>query len=421
MTGVPNCPSGGKIVLLTTGHLGSNPRVVKEADALHARGYDVQVIATRMAPFVEERDEAVMRQAPWRVQRIRFDTSWHRGFDRALQIIFRRFPYLGSNAVADALAADFMTRRLFGAARKIPADLYIAHYDGALPAAAAAARLNGGAYAFDAEDFHPGDPPPGPENDLNRAVIRAVEKRYLPGAAYVTAASPGIARAYSDAYGIATPTVVLNTFPRGRAAPAPTPRGTAPGPSLYWVSQTIGPDRGLECAVRAVGRAACRPHLYLRGTPRQGYADRLHEIAAEAGCAERLHLLPPAPPDEMEALAAPYDAGLVGETGATPNRRIALTNKQFTYMLAGLPSIMSDIPAHRDFAVEAEGAVALYGTEDADSLASVLDGLLSNPRRLEATRRAAWTLGQKRFSWEAEAPKLLACVRHALSIHASIK
>src|SRR5262249_52977590 len=148
-------------------------------------------------------------------------------------------------------------------------------------------------------------------------------------------------------------TVVLNVFPCAQAPSRLTPSGTTlPGPSLYWFSQTIGSDRGLECAVVAISRARAKPHLYLRGSPAEGFLDQLRAIAIAAGVADRVHILPPALPSEMGHLAQHYDLGFSGEPGHTPNNRIALGNKIFTYLLAGLPVIMSAIPAHRAFAPE---------------------------------------------------------------------
>src|SRR5262249_3438816 len=135
-------------------------------------------------------------------------------------------------------------RALARAAGQSPADLYIAHYPGALPGAAMAARRHEGVYAFDAEDFHLGDHPDTPLFRREKQMVRAIESRYLPGCVYVSAASPGIAEAYADAYRIARPTVIFNVFPRSQGPSASTPAGSAiPGPSLYWFSQTIGPDR----------------------------------------------------------------------------------------------------------------------------------------------------------------------------------
>jgi glycosyltransferase involved in cell wall biosynthesis len=302
-----------------------------------------------------------------------------------------------------------VTPDLVKAARSIRADLYVAHYVAALPAAAQAARLHGTRYAFDAEDFHLGDPPDGPEFDGVRRHTRAIESAYLPGAAYVTAASPGIAEAYASAYGIPAPTVVLNVFPRSHAPAAPTARGSAaPGPSVYWFSQTIGGDRGLECAARAVGLARSRPHLYLRGNPEAGFVDRLRSVAAGAGGEERIHLLPPEPPSEMERLASRYDLGFAGETGATANHRIALANKLFTYILAGIPVVASDIPAHRWLARRAGPAMSLHPVGSAEGLAAAIDGFLAEGGAVLARARAhAYALGQQSLNWDVEKALLI--------------
>lgn len=397
---------------MTPGALGSNPRVVKEAHALYDVGNDVMVIATRTLALVDGRDEAILSAAPWRAQRLDFtmrDAAWR--FRRATQAVHSlAFSTAGGAGLAGRALSPF-TGPLVAAAKRVPADLYIAHYPAALSAAAMAARRLGALYAFDAEDFHLGDWPDTPAYEPRRRLVRAIEARYLPGCAYVTAASPGIADAYVDAYGIKRPVIVLNVFPRAQAPSNPTPAGTAkPGPSVYWFSQTIGPDRGLECVVRAIGRTRTRPHLYLRGTPASGFIDRLQTLSAQAGVVDRLHILAPAAPSEMERLAGSYDVGFTGESGHTLNNKAALGNKLFTYLLAGLPVVLSDVPAHRAFAPEAGEAARLYVTDDAASLAAALDSLLENPELLAEARAAAFLLGQTRFNWDGEKAKFLGLV-----------
>jgi hypothetical protein len=116
----------------------------------------------------------------------------------------------------------------------------------------------------------------------------------------------------------------------------------------------------------------------------------------------------------MERLAATYDLGLCGEVGHTANRRIALCNKLFSYLLAGLPIALSDIPSHLAVADEMKGAVRLFKVDDAESLASVLDSFLCDPAGLAAARIAAFHLGQTRFNWETERSTLLSSVGTAL-------
>lgn len=403
------------ICLITPGHLATNPRLVKEADALAAAGHDVRVIAARFSAWARACDKGFSGR-PWQVEEtIAFgpDTELR---PRLVQVARQR---LARTAVRAGIRTPAVVHAawhpigpdLIRAAKRIPAHLYIAHYPAALPAAALAAKAHGARYAFDAEDFHLGDLPDAPEHALHRQMVRAIEERHLPGCAYVTAASPGIADAYAAAYPIPRPAVVLNVFPLSQAPPGPALRGTAePGPSVYWFSQTIGPDRGLECAVRALARAASRPHLYLRGTPARGYAERLRTLAAEAGVPDRLHILPPAAPADMERLAARYDVGYIGETGHTANRKIALTNKLFSYLLAGIPAVISGVPAHQGFAAEAGAAVRLFPVDDHDALAAALDSLLGDPAALAAARAQAYTLGQERYNWDAEKRNLVRVV-----------
>ena len=168
--------------------------------------------------------------------------------------------------------------------------------------------------------------------------------------------------------------------------------------------------------MRAVGAAHWALHLYVRGKPAKGFEVRLRAIAREIGAWDRLHFLPIAPPPEMERLAGDYDLGFVGETGHTPNRRIALTNKQFTYLLAGVQAIMSDLPAHQDFArrVGVTDAVQLYPVDDHRALATIIDEML-RPCRLSRREERCVRPGQSRFNWDIEKGRIQAIVGRVLA------
>ena len=273
-----------RICIVTPGALGSNPRVVKEATALHEAGHDVNVISIRTLPHLEFCDRNVLAVAPWRATRIDLNLGTRYRIERITQLAAKfAFRVLPLPPLANRSISAY-TRLLTKHATAVCADLYIAHYVAALPAAAGAAARNGTAYAFDAEDFHLGDQPDVPRNAMNKQIIRAIESRYLPGAVYVTSASPLIAEAYAKTYGISLPTVILNVFPKANAPAVPTPCGSAkPGPSVYWFSQTIGPGRGLETAVEAIALARSTPHLYLRGSLAAGYGELLSQSISANG------------------------------------------------------------------------------------------------------------------------------------------
>jgi len=404
-----------RICIVTPGQIGSNPRVVKEAQTLFDEGLRVSVIATRTLDSVEARDQSILQQAPYPIERIDLRSKLQWRSRRVTQIAFRAAHAATGLASLSARAFSAYAAPLTAAALRTPADLYIAHYPPALPAAFAAARRYGARYAFDAEDFHLGDWPDDAAYDRERRLLGSIERQALPHCAYVTASSPMIADAYAEAYGIVRPRVVLNAFPLAQAAHGPTARGCAePGPSVYWFSQVIGPNRGLECAVRAIGQARTRPHLYLRGQMADGFAQRLSALALEARADGHVHILPPALPAQMERLAAAYDLGLCSEPAHTTNNAFALSNKLFSYMLAGVPAVLSDTIAQRAFAAGNENAMHVYPSGDSQALAAALDRLLADPKRLAAARAAAYRLGRESYNWERESQKLVELVRQSL-------
>jgi hypothetical protein len=400
---------------VTPGQIGSNPRVVKEADTLHAAGYQVRVVATRSLPHVDKRDESLMSRIAWDLERVDFSSQARWRLSRLRQLSARA-AHRATNLPALAnWAFRPQSLTLSNAACARPADLYIAHYPAALGPAAMAARRHGARLAYDAEDYHLGDWPEAPRFDAERRLVREVERQGLAQCAYVTAASPGIADAYVSAYAVDRPCVLLNVFSKSAAPGRPTARGDAmDAPTVYWFSQTVGPDRGLECAVRAIGKANARPHLFLRGTVAPGFEQDLRRLAEDVGAAGRVHVLPPAAPDDMETLAAAYDLGLSCETLVTASRRLCLTNKLFTFLLAGVPPLMSSTPAQRQFAEEAGLSDLLYPVDDDGGLAEVLDRIFTDPGRLAALRTKVWTLGQAQYNWDQEQVKLLALVSRTL-------
>ena len=404
-----------RICLISPGHLSTNPRLVKEARALQSAGHKVHVIYGRFKRWGTINDAHLVSGLD-SVTHVPFGpTEAARGTYLRQNLICRgaRVPVrfgLKLQAIVEA-AHGPIVRDLNAAAQAVHADLYIAHYIAALPAAARAAARHNARYAFDAEDFHLGDMPDIPSNALEKQIIREIEERYLPGTAYVTAASPLIAEAYVDAYRIPKPKVILNVFPKKNAPAAPTQCGSAkPSPSVYWFSQTIGPGRGLEIAIEAIAHAKSSPHLHLRGNAAAGYQDHLHELALHHGVDHRLHFLDPAPPDDLERLGTQYDLGYSGETGFSANNLRALSNKIFSYLISGLPCLAADTPAHRQIAPELGYAMTLFPIGDAASLATAMDKLLLDPEMLASARSHAWNLGQTRFNWETEQSGLLSIV-----------
>lgn len=407
-----------KICLVSPGHVASNPRLVKEANALHTAGFQVRVVAGDYMAAVRPLDETILSQAPWSWVKVGLGSKPSYLGRTLLQRCTQRLASTGwiPHLSLAVWTHSRMSDRLAKIAAAEPADLYIAHCLAALPAAAKAAQRHGTRFGFDAEDFHIGELFETPANATEIAVRDHIERTLLPHCHHLTAASPGIAEAYAKRYGVEMEPI-LNVFPLSEAPPSPNRQeGDRIGsePSLYWFSQTIGPGRGIEAIIQAMGRMHTPVRLHLRGFLAASYAQTLQQLAKEEGVGDRIHVLPSAPPDQMAQLAAYHDIGLSLELTQPLNRAICLTNKIFIYLLAGLPTLLNRTPAQQEFAGHLEEAAVLIDIHNPEEIAGTLEAWLSHPSKLTSARGAAWKLGQERYNWDVEQTKFLSIMEKSL-------
>lgn len=407
-----------RVCIVSPGNLASNPRVLKEADALHEAGYDVTAVVCNYTASLKSFDDDIVAKVPWSIVRVS-RLAREPYLQRAASLIGRALSKaaLGVPLSIAVSAYGGPAQALSRAARAIPADLYIAHYIAALPGTADAARHNGGMLGFDAEDFHSGEGTGGPKEDFRMAMVRTVEGACLPSCSYMTTAAPLIGEAYRSLYGVSS-TTLLNVFPLVMLT---VPPGREAGHQrsgtlrVYWFSQTVGPDRGLQEFMRAMARAKTQVSLDIRGGDRSGHGETLIALARELGVAERVRLLPTASPAEMVNLAAPYDLGLSLEPITSENRSLCLGNKIFTYLLAGVPVMMSDTPAQTALAADLGDAAILVSLADAPAIAQALDHLAASPETIDGAKVAALRLGRQRYNWDVEKQALLASVERAFA------
>lgn len=408
-----------RVCLVTTGQPSTNPRLVKEADTLIEAGHDVHVVGAHWTDWAAETDRQLLADRAWTASLV----DWRRESAPALFHWSRLRSWAARRAAPMRPASTYLAlsslsrvgpelRRRVGA---VGADLYVAHNIGAIPIAYDVGRSRRVPVGFDAEDFHSGQFPAGADDDGVRTT-RETERRLLPRCSYVTAASPLIAEAYRDLCGIALPPVILNVFPLSdRPADAPRRRSSS-RLTLYWFSQTIGPDRGLEDVVRGMGLLGNDVELHLRGRWHGRYEAELRQVAASSGVAqERIISHEPAPPGEMVRLAAAYDVGLALEPGITPNNDVALSNKIFTYLLAGNAIAATRTRAQAALAPDLGIAAAWSNAGDPMSLAAALLPWLEHRQTLDEARDVAWRLGTERFNWDVEKKKWLAVIERAVA------
>jgi glycosyltransferase involved in cell wall biosynthesis len=406
--------------LLTTGQPSSNPRLVKEADALSEAGYAVRAIGVYWSAWADRYDQDLLAQRSWSFQYV----AGHPRHNR-LPYIWTRLRHAFSRRLLRIAPNNQSLRRralwragseLEQAAKLLRADLYIAHNLGALPAAVAAAQTHRARAAFDAEDFHSGSRRYDQAFTVIDDITVETEWRFLPQCSYITAASPGIGAAYAARYNILKPVPILNVFPLSQRPSTFRPSSDNGPLSLYWFSQTIGAGRGLEDVITAMGHLrTCRIELHLRGQWSPGYREHLQKYAAAAGVSlDRIIAHDPALPDDMARLASEFDVGLAVEHPASLNRDLCLTNKIFTYLLAGNAIAATATRGQEPVMCDIGDAGCYYRPGHPDELAHCLQYWYNNRHALQAARRQAWQLGTGRYNWDIEKARFLSVVAQTL-------
>lgn len=405
------------ICLVTSTHVSANPRLVKEADVLAEAGYQVHVVAADVNARLRQLDASILAHTRWAYSLVGRPTLPEYALLTLLQRGCRWLLARGlSSSLRLAGIAHFrLTFRLTAAATSVRASAYIGHNLAALPAIADAAAANSSRYAFDAEDFHTEELTQAQRDAGDQIAREIIERRLLPGCVYRTAASPLIAKAYKEKYGLEM-TPVLNVFPISESPPRPVPSSDVLPRSLYWFSQTVGPNRGLEEIVQAMALLSQPAKLYLRGNPAAGYRENLVELSRKLGLGgDNIQFLPAAAPQQMATLASCYCLGLAVEPGSSPNNLMALSNKLFIYLLAGIPTLLSRTPSHEQIAHELQDAVILVDLHNPRATALSIGDFLGNTRLQIQARATASKLARERFNWDVEKHGFLERVAQSLA------
>ena len=266
-----------------------------------------------------------------------------------------------------------------------------------------AARLTGAKYGFDFEDFHQGETPLGePSAPVNR-LLAALESRYVPKTSHLTAASWGIASKVAAMHGIAEPHTVLNVFNWADRTQLPCAQ---PEPihlwplSLYWFSQIVGLDRGLQDAIQALAYVGEPVVLHIRGAATAEVKSHLVTLARRCGVDSQVAFHEPVAPEELLASAVAHDIGLCLEVPVTINGDNCISNKMFIYLLAGLAIIASRTTGHVQVLTRSPGIGFLYEPNDIRGLAAVIARLARDQKLLATTKAQALEAVRRRWNWE---------------------
>lgn len=409
-----------KITIVSGYPLTCNPRVVKEADALAASGFDVTVLSAVWNQAVGQAQDRLLRQRRWRC----IDVVGRRGGLPGL--LHRRAGQLRRRAAIAArrmvgfehpLLVHQAPGALLRAALATDSDLYSLHLEAALFVGERLLQA-GKRVSIDIEDWYSEDLSERERQLRPLTELRRLERRLLNESVFATTTSRAMAGALSAAYACPEPTVVYNAFPaaeRDAIDGRQHDRRDLDRLSIVWFSQTIGPSRGLETLAAALHLTRHPVEVHLRGAVDPEYQQQLMGCFP-VGAREHVYWHPLCPHAELLSRLAEHDVGLAGEIPSNANKQLTVSNKILQSMQAGLAVAASNTQGQCEIAAQAGGGVAVYAFDQPAELAAILDRWSADRDALATAKREAVAAATGPLAWEQSRARLIDCFRTVLPL-----
>jgi glycosyltransferase involved in cell wall biosynthesis len=311
----------------------------------------------------------------------------------------------GRERLPHALRLAIEAARLSRGAALPRPDVVHAHDAAMLLPGLLAARRAGAQLVYDSHELATGVPY---RRGAWSTLVATLERVGAPRADAVIAVSDGIAARLQSRYRLRTPpTVIRNVpdLPPSGARPAPDLRrtlGTGEAP-LILHQGAVAAGRGCETLL---GALALLPEAHLLFLGAEGpYAERLRGVASEKGVGARTHWMEPVALEALLSHTAQADVGVSLLEDSCENHRLALPNKLFEYIAAGLPVVVSDLPEAARL-VRAREIGWCADPADPESVAVALRAALAHGGDADLRRRLGEAASE--LTWEREQQRLLA-------------
>jgi len=379
-----------RILMLVATSVATDTRVLREATTLVAAGHKVHIIGRSVpvdfAPEPGVTVSSVGASSVFKKQvaqsRVSRKPAAYLRLARWLLLPQHRNSAFGrwaSGALADG--------------RERACDVVHAHDFTALRAGAELARRHGVPLVYDSHELWSGRVRMHRPTPVQSWLEGREEARLGALAVEVITVGDGVADALRRRYGWTHLTVIRNSFPRTTGGPP-----QAPTAAVY--AGRLAPHRELETVARA------SQHLQIPVTL-IGPSDETWLAGFDAGKAK---VQPPITADAVTTLLQSAGISLVTISDASPNQRLAMPNKVFQAVAAGVPVVATDVGELAQL-VRSHNVGTLYRMGDAKDLARAIGEIISD-YELWCVRVAR---AQDQLSWDADAARLVGLYQ-ALSV-----
>jgi glycosyltransferase involved in cell wall biosynthesis len=357
-----------KIAYFILNNFDFDSRARLEVEALGQMGHNVEIIATTGSENLSYHEFYIHRIPQW----------WEPT---------RKFRFLQYNFLAARIG------------KKIKADIYHAIDLDTLQAAIWAARKNNARVIYEARELYT-----ELEAVANRPIIKSIwrflERQLIGKANKIITINNSIADELCSRYHIERPTVIRNT--------AVVPEKLQPvdfharfnilgDTNILLYQGVLRKGQGLLYLLKIMKLLEKAVLIFIGAGPLE------HEIRRQVwtlGISDKVKFVGRVPPDELANYTAGGDIGLLLMEDVALNNKLALPQKLFQYLAAGIPQVVSPLPELTSF-VETEQTGITIPLQKPDIAARLIFDFLSNKKKYQAIKNNCLK-SAIRNSWQEE-------------------
>ena len=388
------------LLLISSVNLTINPRIYKELQLASGLGYQITFIGFNLGNWSDAGDQLIKKKYPG-IKFIYLEASRKKYFTWlyfSLLHIFYRFLWkfkkrsVKLSAFAHSKGTKPLLHLLNSLLRSDKYDLIVAHTLAALYPSAYIAKKYASNFAFDVEDFHPGEKifKDAVNEKMRREIIM---KNILSSASYVTAASGLISKNVEQLVPGLKVVTVLNYFP-GSEFVRPV-LSTGDKLKLVWFSQNINAGRGLELILSVWEYLKPKFEITLIGKIDNNFYKKYIIQHPD------INIKAPISQNELHKSLSTYNIGLAIDIDNDDyNRKLAITNKILAYYQAGLYILATDTMAQQDF-INEHPSHGVIIEQTSSSLRDTLIKMYSDKSRIRLKSEQRF-IDASASSWEVE-------------------
>ncbi|OGY85049.1 MAG: hypothetical protein A2898_02890 [Candidatus Kerfeldbacteria bacterium RIFCSPLOWO2_01_FULL_48_11] len=371
--------------------LSFDPRVTKEAVTLLSAGYDLTIVALEGGNLTPE--QLIMAT----IIRVKQEKT------KIHTLLFsKKLLHIG-NQTQQAMYTELV---------KVHADIYHAHDLNTLLPIIRAARLNNSKVVYDSHELFTET-----INSTNNGLLgsgyslllkwyfRTIEKKFIGDTDVVITVNDAIADELQKRYSITRPSVIMNCpeLHDIKKKDLKVKFGLPNNAKIIIYQGGVDKFRKLDSLIRAL---LLLPEEYFLVMFCIGDLSSLNKIVSILPTRKRVILTGPIEPQDLAGYTQSAHIGVIPFSGLNLNKKLALPNKLFEYMMAGIPVAASDLPVMRSV-IRQSNVGDVFPDLSAHTIAKVIRMICESPRYQEMKENCI-TASRSLYNWQKESLKLLA-------------